>query len=96
MRTFLTLSLVCLCLLAIAQPGVAEMQQAQQDLNASFFSAFGCCMILAVLFGLCGALRIYHNLQLGKEQFDTAVSAWFFASFFMLLAAPFLRALFGI
>ncbi|MFA6083409.1 DUF4134 family protein [Mucilaginibacter sp.] len=89
----------CCCFLsaaASAQPGIAEMQQAKQDLSSSFFSAFDCAMILAVLFGLLGALRIYHNWQMGKDRMDSAVAAWFFASFFMILAGPFLRALFGI
>jgi hypothetical protein len=96
MKFFLS---VCSCLLsaaAFAQPGIAEMQQARQDLSSSFFSAFDCCMVLAGLFGLLGGLRIYHNWQMGKDRIDSAVAAWFFASFFMILSGPFLRALFGI
>jgi succinate dehydrogenase/fumarate reductase cytochrome b subunit len=90
---------VCCCLVgaaAFAQPGIAEMHQAKQDLSSSFFSAFDCCMVLAVLFGLFGGLRVYHNWQMGKDRIDSAVAAWFFASFFMILSGPFLRALFGI
>lgn len=82
--------------LATAQPGINEMQQAKQDLSSTFFSAFDCCMVLAVLFGLFGGLRVYHNWQMGKDRIDAAVAAWFFASFFMILSGPFLRALFGI
>jgi len=94
----LFLSVVCCFLpaLAVAQPGINEMQQAQQDLSSTFFSAFDCCMVLACLFGLFGGLRIYHNWQMGKDHVDAAVAAWFFASFFMILSGPFLRALFGI
>ncbi len=90
---------VCCCFFgatAFAQPGISEMQQAKQDLSSSFFSAFDCCMVLACLFGLLGGLRIYHNWQMGKDQIDSAVAAWFFASFFMILSGTFLRALFGI
>jgi hypothetical protein len=89
----------CCCLLTIgafAQPGIAEMQQAQNDLSADFFSAFDCSLVLATLLGLNGAIKIYHNWQMGKERIDSDVAAWFFAAFFMVLAGAFLRALFGI
>lgn len=89
----------CCCLAvtaASAQPGIDELQQARQDLSSSFFSAFDCCMVLAVLFGLLGGLRIYHNWQMGHPRMDSAVAGWFFAAFFMIISGPFLRTLFGI
>jgi hypothetical protein len=91
--------LVCCCLIAaaaFAQPGIAEMQQAKQDLSNSFFSAFDFALVLAFICGAFGALRIYQNWQMGEKRMDAVVAAWFFASFFMILAGPFLRALFGI
>jgi hypothetical protein len=72
------------------------MQQAQRDLRSTFFSAFDLSLITAGLFGIIGALRIYHNVQMGKERFTADVSAWFFAALFMTLAGVFLRAIFGI
>ncbi|NHA05502.1 DUF4134 domain-containing protein [Mucilaginibacter sp. HC2] len=96
MKYFLSFAGCLVSAAAFAQPGIAEMQQAKQDLSSSFFSAFDFAMVLAVLFGLLGALRVYHNWQMGKDRIDSAVAAWFFASFFMILAGPFLRALFGI
>lgn len=96
MKPLLTL---CCCLISVsafAQPGIAEMQQAQQSLSSSFFSAIDLSYVLAVIFGLLGGLRIYHNWQMGERRIDAAVAAWFFASFFMILAGPFLKALFGI
>jgi hypothetical protein len=90
---------VCLCLLALgakAQPGLDEMQQARQSLSSSFFSAMDCAMVLATLFGILGALRIYHNWQMGHPRMDEAVAGWFFAVFFVVLAGAFLRAMFGL
>jgi hypothetical protein len=91
--------LSCLCLLAlsaVAQPGISEMQQATQDLKASFFSSLDFSLVLAAILGICGAVRIYHNWQMGKDRVDIQVAGWFFASLFMILAGSFLRALFGI
>lgn len=79
-----------------AQPGITEMQQAGQQLTASFFSAFDLAMVLSGLLGLCGAVKIYHNWQMGKPRIDNDVAAWFFAAIFVTLSGAFLRALFGI
>jgi uncharacterized membrane protein YidH (DUF202 family) len=80
----------------LAQPGIDEMHQASQQLTSSFFSAFNCCLVLAGILGLTGAVRIYHNWQMGKREITADVAAWFFAALFMVLAGAFLRALFGI
>jgi len=81
---------------AMAQPGLNEMQQAQSDLSSSFFSALDCSLVLAGIFGILGAVRIYHNWQMGHQRIDQAVAGWFFAALFMVLAGAFLRAIFGI
>ena len=81
---------------ANAQPGIDEMQQAQQQLASSFFSALDFALVIAAIFGIIGAVRIYHNWQMGHPRIDEAVLAWFFAAVFMVLAGAFLRALFGI
>jgi hypothetical protein len=72
------------------------MQQAQQNLRSTFFSAFDLSLITAGLFGIVGALRIYKNVQMGRDKFAADVSAWFFAALFMTLAGAFLKAIFGI
>lgn len=90
---------VCCCLLALgahAQPGIDEMQQAQQQLTSSFFSAIDFALVLAGLFGIIGAVRIYHNWQMGHPRIDQQVAAWFFAALFMVLAGAFVQAVFGI
>jgi len=96
MKYFLFLVACLLTAAAAAQPGIDEMQQAKQDLSNSFFSAFDFALVLALLLGTMGALRIYHNWQMGEKRIDAVVAAWFFAAIFMILSGPFLRALFGI
>lgn len=94
------IGLIALLLLAItvcdAQPGIDEMQQAQASLTSSFFSALDCSLVIAAIFGILGAVRIFHNWQMGHPRIDQAVAGWFFAALFMILAGAFLQALFGI
>jgi hypothetical protein len=96
MKKIIIIGICLLPLLAVAQPGISEMQQAQQDLSASFFSAFDCALVIATILGTIGAVRIYHNWQTGRERIDAQVAGWFFAAIFMVLAGAFLRAIFGI
>ncbi|WP_316819101.1 DUF4134 family protein [Pedobacter nyackensis] len=79
-----------------AQPGIAEMNQATGQLRQSFFSASSATLVLAAIFGIAGAVAVYHNWQMGKERITAEVAAWFFAAFFMILLGPFLQSLFGI
>jgi hypothetical protein len=81
---------------AFAQPGLNEMQQAHDQLASSFFSALDCSLVLAAIFGIIGAVRIYHNWQMGEKDMTWDISAWFFAALFMVLAGLFLRAVFGL
>jgi succinate dehydrogenase/fumarate reductase cytochrome b subunit len=92
----LPLLLLLLSTLASAQPGLDEMQQAQQSLTSSFFSAMDFALVLAALFGIIGAVRVYHNWQMGHPRIDQQVAAWFFAALFMVLMGAFLQAIFGI
>ena len=90
---------ILLCLMAynsFAQPGIDEINQARQDLSSSFFSALDCALVIAALFGITGAIKIYHNWQMGKPRIDSEIASWFFAALFMVLAGAFLRAVFGI
>lgn len=96
MRQLLTACCCLLSLRATAQPGIDEMQQAQRQLTSSFFSAMDFALVLAGIFGIAGALRIYHNWQMGHPRIDQQVAAWFFAALFMVLAGAFLQAIFGI
>lgn len=79
-----------------AQPGIDEMQQASHNLSSNFYAALDFAWVLSAILGICGAVRIYHNWQMGRPHIDAAVAAWFFSAFFMLLSGAFLRALYGI
>ena len=98
MRKYIGLTALLLLIITVsnAQPGLDEMQQAQQSLTSSFFSALDCSLVIAAIFGILGAVRIFHNWQMGYPRIDQAVAGWFFAALFMILAGAFLQALFGI
>lgn len=100
MLKYLFLTALIYCLISgnvLAQPGIAEMNQATGNLRQSFFSARDASLVLAGIFGITGAGKIYYNWQMGKDRHITPeVAGWFFASLFMILAGPFLQALLGI
>jgi hypothetical protein len=96
MKKYLLVPALFFCEAAFAQPGINEMQQAKQDLAQSFFSTRDASLILAAILGIIGAIRIYHNWQMGKERITGEVAAWFFSALFMVLLGAFCQALFGI
>jgi len=81
---------------SFCQPGIDEMQKARSDLTQSFFSARDLSLVFAATLGIIGAVRIYHNLQMGRERFTAEVAAWFFSALFMVLLGAFCQAVFGI
>lgn len=82
--------------IVFAQPGISEMNAAKDDLTRSFFGAVDASLVLSAIFGLLGAVRIYHNWQMGKERITSDVAAWFYAALFVILMGAFLQAIFGI
>jgi hypothetical protein len=96
MKYFLSALAMLFTIAATAQPGLDEMQQAQQSLSQSFFSVMDCSYVLAGLFAIFGAVRIYHNWQMGHPRIDQAVAGWIFGMFFVVLAGAFLKAMFGL
>ena len=96
MKYFPAVLLLLVAAAVQAQPGLDEMQQAQQSLQQDFFSATDLSLVIAAIFGIFGADRIYHYWQMCLPRIDQAVAAWFFAALFMVLAGAFLRAVFGI
>jgi hypothetical protein len=82
--------------LCFGQPGISEMNAAKNELTHSFFGAVDASLVLSAIFGLLGAVRIYHNWQMGKERITSDVAAWFYAALFVILMSAFLQAIFGI
>ncbi|RBQ08958.1 DUF4134 family protein [Pedobacter miscanthi] len=82
-------------LAALAQPGLAEMQQARSFIRESFFSMRDFSYIVSALVAIVGAVTVYHKWQMGKDV-SMDIPAWFFSSMFLLLTWTFLLHLFGI
>ena len=82
--------------LCYGQPEISEMNAARNELTHSFFGAVDSSLVLSAIFGLLGAVRIYHNWQMGKERITSDVAAWFYAALFVILMGAFLQAIFDI
>lgn len=96
MKSVMTFCCRVLTLGALAQPGITEMQQAQQSLHSDFFSAIDCSLVLAAIVATIGASRIYYTWQMGQQRIVEQLSAWLFAIFFIILSGVFLKAVFGL
>ena len=77
-----------------AQPGIAELQQARDELNKDFFAMSDLSYVLAALLAIFGSVRIYHKWQMGKDV-STDIPAWFFAAIFIIIINIVLVQVFG-
>lgn len=82
--------------LCLAQPGLAEFGQAEQEIKSWYFSFSDLVLIIGAIAGLAGGLRVYTNWQSGKHHIDAQVMGWFFSCLFLSLVGTFLRALYRI
>jgi hypothetical protein len=81
-------------------PGIAEFNQASQQMHNVYFSMSDLVLVLGALTGIIGGLRIYANWQIGghhhRHPIDSQVIGWFLSCLFLILAGTFIKALFGI
>jgi len=79
----------------LAQPGLAEMDQARSWIREYFFSMRDFSYVVSALIAIVGSVVIYHKWQLGKDV-SMDIPAWFFSALFLLLSWTFLLHLFGL
>lgn len=94
-RFFVFAGLCMLTFNAYSQPGVDELGEVGTELSTWWVAMIDFSFVLAGLIGICGAITIFYNWQMGKPNTTAHISAWFFSALFLLLSGVFMRALVG-
>lgn len=94
-RFFLLIGLCAFTISANAQPGIGEMGAVEDELTTWWQAMVDFSFVLSGIIGLCGAITIFYNWQMGKPNTTAHISAWFFSALFLLLSGVFMRALVG-
>jgi hypothetical protein len=82
--------------LAVAQDGVAGIQEANTKVRGYF--DVGCNLMYAVgaILGLIGAVRVYQKWSNGHPDTGSTAAAWFGSCVFLVVVATVLKSFFGI
>lgn len=76
-----------------AQPGIAEIGDANRNIRSWFDSLSNWTLLTAGVFGFMGIMRIFRNWQAGDDGITKAVQRWGFAAIFMALLGGSLKVL---
>lgn len=76
-----------------AQPGIAEIGDANRNIRSWFDSLSNWTLITAGIFGFMGVLRIFRNWQTDGDNITKAVQRWGLAAIFMALLGGSLKML---
>lgn len=108
MRAYLTLKaaltaffcVLTFCLLAQTPPGIDDFNSASQTVRSWYFSVSDLVMAIGAIAGILGGTRVYTNWQIGghhhRHPIDAQVIGWFLSCLFLILAAIFIKALYGV
>ena len=80
-----------------AQDGTQGINQANQMIRGYFDPAVQLMYGIGALFGLIGAVRVYHAFHEGHgDEAKRRAAAWFGACIFLVIVATVIRSFFGI
>jgi len=87
----------CIAGAVLAQDGTQGINQANQMIRGYFDPAVQLMYGIGALFGLIGAVRVYHAFHEGHgDDAKRRAAAWFGACIFLVIVATVIRSFFGL
>ncbi|MCA5004049.1 DUF4134 domain-containing protein [Sphingobacterium bovistauri] len=77
-----------------AQPGINEFYRLTNEVNRYYFNLSDLALAIGAICGLFGGLRIYNNLQLGRDNMDAQIAGWFLSCIFLTILSTILKGVY--
>ncbi|WP_074242704.1 DUF4134 domain-containing protein [Chitinophaga niabensis] len=92
----LSLFVLLLCSVGIAQDGVKGIEKATELMGQYFKAGVTLLYIIGAVVGLIGAIKVYGKWSSGDSDTSKAAASWFGACIFLVIVATALKSFFGI
>lgn len=91
-----TLVLTALQFAAMAQDGIAGINEANQKVRSYFDAGTQLMYAVGALVGLIGAVKVYQKWNAGDQDTGKVAAAWFGSCVFLVVAATVIKSFFGV
>lgn len=92
----MTALLALLSQYALAQDGLAGINQANQEVRSYFSAGTNLMYAVGALLGLIGAVKVYQKWNNGDQDTGKVAAAWFGSCVFLVIVTTVIQAFFGV
>jgi len=91
-----TLVLTAFHFAALAQDGIAGINEANQKVRSYFDAGTQLMYAVGALVGLIGAVKVYQKWNAGDQDTGKVAAAWFGSCVFLVVVATVIKSFFGV
>jgi len=91
-----TLVLTAIQFTAMAQDGMAGINEANQQVRSYFAAGTQLMYAVGALVGLIGAVKVYQKWNAGDQDTGKVAAAWFGSCVFLVVVATVIQSFFGV
>ena len=91
-----TLVLMAFQFAAVAQDGIAGINEANQQVRSYFAAGTQLMYAIGALVGLIGAVKVYQKWNAGDQDTGKVAAAWFGSCVFLVVVATVIKSFFGV
>lgn len=81
---------------ALAQDGIAGINEANQKVRSYFDAGTNLMYAVGALLGLIGAVKVYQKWNAGDPDTGKVAAAWFGSCVFLVVVATVIKSFFGV
>ena len=91
-----TVVLTAIQLVAMAQDGVAGINEANDKVRSYFSAGTDLMYAIGALLGLIGAVKVYQKWNAGDQDTGKVAAAWFGSCVFLVVVTTVIQSFFGV
>ena len=95
-KVFISISLLFIHFIVVAQDGNAGINQANTQVRSYFAAGTNLLYAIGAIVGLIGAVKVYNKWNAGDHDTGKVAAAWFGSCVFLVIVATVIKSFFGV